>query len=221
MAYTRFKALILDHDDTTVDSSPAVHYPALMDTVAQLRPEYKISYHRFMDYCFELGFNDYCRKILGFSGEEMEFELKNWQKFSSGVIPSAYEGMARIIARQKEAGGVVCVVSHSHENYILRDWRTNFGCLPDAVYSWDMGEEWRKPSTKPLEDISKKFGIDFSDMIMVDDLKAGYDMARAAGVTFAAAGWGQPTEKVRAFMRSNCDHYFDTATELEEYLFNE
>ena len=53
---------------------------------------------------------------------------------------------------------------------------------------------------------------------MVDDLKPGYDMARAAGVDFAAAGWAYDVPEIEAFMRKNCDFYFKTVQEFGTFL---
>ena len=54
---------------------------------------------------------------------------------------------------------------------------------------------------------------------MVDDLKPGYDMAKAAGVPFAAAGWSNDIPQIETFMRANCGLYFKTVNELHKYLF--
>ena len=54
---------------------------------------------------------------------------------------------------------------------------------------------------------------------MLDDLKPGYDMARACGVNFAAAGWSNDVPQIESFMRANCDLYFKTVPELRAYLF--
>ena len=47
--------------------------------------------------------------------------------------------------------------------------------------------------------------LEKTDLLMLDDLKPGYDMARAAGVDFAAAGWAYDVPEIEAFMRKNCD----------------
>ena len=54
---------------------------------------------------------------------------------------------------------------------------------------------------------------------MIDDLKPGYDMARACGVPFAAAGWANDIPEIEVFMRRNCSLYFKKVSELEDYLF--
>ena len=65
----------------------------------------------------------------------------------------------------------------------------------------------------------KTFGFKPEEMLVVDDLKPGYDMARAAGVPFAAAGWANDIEEIEQFMRKNCGLYFKTVPELYRYLF--
>ena len=64
-----------------------------------------------------------------------------------------------------------------------------------------------------------KWGYQPGELLVVDDLKPGYDMAKAAGVPFAAAGWANDIEKIEAFMRKNCGLYFKTVGELRDYLF--
>ena len=56
------------------------------------------------------------------------------------------------------------------------------------------------------------------ELLMVDDLKPGYDMCRACGVPFAAAGWANDVPEIERFMRENCDFYFKTVKELDEFL---
>ena len=53
---------------------------------------------------------------------------------------------------------------------------------------------------------------------MVDDLKPGWQMARACGVPFAFAGWGSPVAAIHTFMRAGADHYFTRVEQLEELL---
>ena len=57
------------------------------------------------------------------------------------------------------------------------------------------------------------------EMLVVDDLKPGYDMARSVGVPFAAAGWAYDVKEIRTFLQENCPLYFDTPDALYRYLF--
>ena len=54
--------------------------------------------------------------------------------------------------------------------------------------------------------------------LMLDDLKPGYDMCRAAGVPFAAAGWANDIPEIEGYMRRNCDYYFKTVDAFGAFL---
>lgn len=128
--------------------------------------------------------------------------------------------MADIIRRQKAEGGLVCVVSHSFRENILRDY--DAGCpdaLPDSVYGWEMGDDRRKPSPWPLQDIMDRWDLQPEDLLVVDDLKPGFVMASSCGVDFACAGWSHTVPAVRTMMRDLCPMYLDTVDQLETYMF--
>lgn len=57
-------------------------------------------------------------------------------------------------------------------------------------------------------------------MLVLDDLKPGYDMAKTANVRFAAAGWSNDIPEIEAFMRQNCDLYFKTVETFGDYLLH-
>ena len=59
---------------------------------------------------------------------------------------------------------------------------------------------------------------DSSELFFFFYLKPGYDMARACGVDFAAAGWANDIPQIEDFMRRNCEHYFKTVAELTAFL---
>jgi phosphoglycolate phosphatase/pyrophosphatase PpaX len=56
-------------------------------------------------------------------------------------------------------------------------------------------------------------------MVVVDDLKPGYDMARDFGAAFVGAGWSNDIPERREFMRKNSDVYFTKVDELNSFLF--
>ena len=131
----------------------------------------------------------------------------------------AYPGIREMLEEQRARGGRICVISHSFTENILRDYRVNGLPEPDAVYGWEYPPEQRKPSPWPIRDIMEKFGCKPEEMLVVDDLKPGYDMARAVNVPFAAAGWANDIPEIETFMRKNCDRYFKTVAALGAFLF--
>jgi phosphoglycolate phosphatase-like HAD superfamily hydrolase len=216
----KYPCLVLDHDDTVVRSTPEIHFPAFKDTLSMLRPNINMSLDDFMLYCFEPGFNSLCFDILKFTDKEMDYQLSNWKKHVNTHIPAFYDGFTQIIRRQKEAGGIVCVVSHSYSENILRDYRVNCGIEPDLIFGWERGEDKRKPNPYPLQEIMRKFNLLPKELIMIDDLKPGYDMAKSCEVDFACAGWSNQIPYIAEFMQENCDHYFNEVQKLENFLFD-
>ena len=66
--------------------------------------------------------------------------------------------------------------------------------------------------------IERLTGLKPEELLMIDDLKPGYDMARSCGVDFAAVGWANDIPEIEAFMRGNCRYYCKTVEELDAFL---
>ena len=134
--------------------------------------------------------------------------------------PDSFPGMKDIILRYKEAGGIICVVSHSSISNITRDYQTHFGILPDDIFGWDLPEHQRKPNTYPLEQIMQKYHLKPSDLLVVDDLKPAWVMCKKAGVPIAFAAWSkQNAPAIVEEMSALCDYTFHSPMELERFLF--
>ncbi len=215
----RYRCLVLDHDDTAVNSTATVHYPAFLAYMAVHRPDLHISLEDYFRYNFEPGVIPFFRDICGLSEEEMADEERFWNEYVQDHIPKAYPGIRELILEQKRRGGSVCVVSHSYTQNILRDYRANGLPEPDRIFGWESPKEERKPSPYPLRCIMRDGGFRPEELLVVDDLKPGYDMAAAAGVPFAAAGWANDIPEIERFMRSNSGMYFRTVDELRRTLF--
>ena len=56
-------------------------------------------------------------------------------------------------------------------------------------------------------------------LLMVDDLKRGWEMARACGVPFAAAGWGVLCDAARRDLPARADWYLERVEQLEDLLY--
>ncbi|MCD8038254.1 MAG: HAD family phosphatase [Lachnospiraceae bacterium] len=214
-----YKCLILDHDDTVVNSTATIHYPAFLKALKIMRPGVTISLEDYFRENFH-GFMEYCTQKLGMTDEEMEQEVGIWREYVEEHVPRAYDGMREIIERQKADGGIVCVVSHSYDFNIKRDYEANRLPQPDMIFGWECLPENRKPSPYALERIAQRYGLKPEEMLVVDDLKPGYDMARAYGSAFAGAGWSNDVPEIREFMKKNSDFYFETVEELGMFLFS-
>ena len=157
-----------------------------------------------MKYNFDIGFLSMCLDVYHLNEEEMKTEVDIWRDYTNTHIPDFYDGIDEVVRRQKQDGGVFCVVSHSFSDMILRDYKYHGLPTPDMTFGWELEEKLRKPSPYPIEQIMKKYSLLPSEIAVIDDMKPGYDMAKAAGVDFYYAGWSETRmPKTEGFMREN------------------
>lgn len=218
----KYPCLILDHDDTVVQTERAIGYPYFRDYLAKIRPGTNLSFREYVHACHNTVFPDMCREKWHFTDEELKEEYTLWQTYCRTHIPPIFPGIDQVIRRQKAEGGLVCVVSLSSHSNITRDYEAHFSFQPDAIYDNDLPREHRKPLPWPLEDIMARYGLEPKDLLVVDDMKLGWTMAQQAGVQTAYAAWSkQDFPELMEEMRVICDYAFDTAEELERFLFEE
>ncbi len=216
----KYKCLVLDHDDTVVNSTATIHYPSFIAYLEEYMPERVGDYdlNIYLKKNFHPGVLSLFRDELGMNETELKHEEEYWKSFVHTRIPEAYPKMAQIIADFRARGGIIAVASHSFKQYIERDYAHNSLPMPDVIYGWDIPEEDRKPSPWCIHDLCRRYGLRPSQILVVDDLKPGFDMARAGGADFAAAGWAYDVDEIESFMRERCDYYLKTTDELAELL---
>ncbi len=217
----KYKCLVLDHDDTVVNSTATIHYPCFIEFLGIYYPELVKNYtlESYFVKNFHPGVSSLFLDEIGMTEEEFLAEQKYWENYVKGHVPSAYEGIGDIIRDFRNTGGIIAVDSHSMTSYIERDFKFNSLPSPDVIYGWDIPKEKRKPAPDTLFNLMERYSLSPREVLVVDDLKPGYDMARAAGVDFAAAGWAYDVEEIRAFMKKNCDFYLKSVSELRTLLF--
>ena len=216
----KYPCLVLDHDDTVVQSEKTLGYPYFCEILDEFRPGTKITLEEYVFGCHNLGFTEMCRDYWHFTEDELRKEYLGWKDYIRTHIPDPYDGIREIILRQKAEGGTICVVSHSGIENITRDYLTHFGITPDIIYGWDLPEHQRKPNPYPLLDIMERYHYKPEDLLVVDDLKLAHTMARAAGVEIAFAAWSKEDLPALAEeMEKLCDYTFRTPEELYQFLF--
>ncbi len=217
----KFPCLVLDHDETVVQTEQNMGYPFFCEILNEFRPGSFISLRDYVYDCYYIGFVDMCKNRFSFTAEELKTEHDAWKEYIRNHIPDPYPGIREIIQKQKELGGLICVVSHSETETILRDYKTHFGIVPDAIYGFDLPSEKRKPSTYPLLDIMEKFHLNPDDLLIVDDANLACQMAEPVGVKVAFPAWSKlEDESITREMTALCDYTFQTPKELEQFLFS-
>lgn len=214
----KYKCLVLDHDDTVVNSTATIHYPAFVAFMEKLRGGTDITLEDYFVYNFDPGVLPFFHDIVGLTDEEMIAEEAFWREYVRHHVPQAYPEMKKLLWDYKKAGGILCVTSHSFSDYIRRDYRENDLPEPDLIFGWEVPKPVRKPEPHSVFEIEKRFGLQPEELIVLDDLKPGYDMAKAAGVPFAAAGWAGEYPAIESFMRKNCDIYCKTVEEFRRLV---
>ena len=214
----KYRCLIFDHDDTVVNSTATIHFPCWVEYLQIYRPGMRQTLEDYFIKNFSPGFLEMARGEFGMSEEEIQGEVEFWKNYVSSHIPEAYPGIREIMLRHKAEGGIIAVISHSMRENILRDYAANGLPEPDIIYGWEQPEERRKPHPWPVEQVMRELGLKREELLMIDDLKPGYDMAAAAGIDFAAAGWANDIEEIENFMRSNSQYYFKKVEDLDTFL---
>ena len=218
----RYSALILDHDDTAVDSSASIHYPAHLEVMKSIRPAMDpVSLDGWFLKNFDPGIMEYFLDELGMSDEEVRQEYHIWRGYTKERIPAFYPGFLKAIRTYRSRGGRLAVVSHSEPDLILRDYRhggLENEFMPELVFGWDPNPEHRKPNPYPVFQILESFGVAPENALIIDDLKPGVEMGRRASVAVAAAGWGHHLEVIRSYMERECVVYLRDVTEFERFI---
>ena len=221
MAELSYKCLVLDHDDTTVKSTPDIHYPQWLETLKVLRPQTKMTLEEFMRLNCDIGFYRMRDEVMRFTEQEREIQDILWREYMKTHVASFYDGMAEIITDFHRAGGIVCVCTHNSADHILRDYEVRFKgeFKPDIIFDHDKYPGHLKPDPFALKEIMRIYDLSPHEMLMVDDMKPGYDMAKSAGVPFAGAGWSHIVPQIKNLMRENSDFYLETTEQLRDLLF--
>lgn len=217
----KYPCLVLDHDDTVVQSEATINYPYFCYILDQFRPGTKITLEEYMKGCFYPGFSQMCRKKYHFSEKELVDEYAGWMEFVRTHIPEPFPGIRDVIRKQKESGGLLCVVSHSSCENISRDYQKHFDLLPDEIYGWDYPEHQRKPNPYPLIQIMQKYRLKPDELLVIDDMKPAYEMCKAVNVPIGFAAWGRSGyAEIMKEMTQICDFTFQTTSQLYKFLFD-
>lgn len=214
----RYKCLIFDHDDTTVNSTATIHYPSFVEYAKLRKPEMMCSLEDYVRYNFHPGVMEFFTKICGLNEKQLKEEEAFWFNYAKNHTADAFPGIKEIMEYEKANGGIVAVVSHSYNENIMKDYHHNNLPDPDIIFGWEQPSEERKPSPVPIQKIMNRYGLEKEEILVIDDLKPGLDMARAAGVDFAAACWCFDIPENEDYMRNNADYLLKSVDDLRKIV---
>lgn len=88
----RYPCLVLDHDDTVVQSEKDVNFPFFQYILNEFRPGTSVTLEQYTAGCFHLGFAEMCRKWYSFTERELVEEYQGWQRYIRTHIPAPFSG---------------------------------------------------------------------------------------------------------------------------------
>ncbi|KAL7716067.1 Phosphoglycolate phosphatase [Entamoeba marina] len=211
----RFKCLLIDHDDTSVDSTVNIHRPCYVEFMDKYKPDHPlISLHQWFRYLWDIGLVGYYKNIVGLTEEERHFESEFWQDYvASHPPPNFFDGFLEMLQEFRRRGGIIGVVSFSDKENITRHYnlKTNSSFLPDEIFGLDKNNpEHCKPYAYPIHQIIEKYGFQPEDIVMVDDMKQGFEMANKVN--------GGSCRIKKKDMESICDKVCSSVEELRNYI---
>ncbi|MBB6481447.1 HAD family hydrolase [Spirochaeta isovalerica] len=220
----KYRCLIIDHDDTTVDSTPSIHYLAHQEQMKRIGRESETStLEEWFRVNFDPGFSVYIDSVLKLSEDEKKICYDIWREFTTVLTPPFFEGMLGLLRDFREKGGIIAVVSHSEPDIIRSHYENQEeipGFLPDRIIGWTGEPEKQKPYPWPVEDIMREFNLSRDEILVVDDLKPGITMALKAGVDSAGVGWSHNLPVIREAISKDSTYYLNSIEELRDLVFS-
>lgn len=220
----KYRCLIIDHDDTTVDSTPSIHYLAHQEQMKRIGRESQTStLEEWFKVNFDPGFSVYIDEVLKLTDKEKKICYEIWREFTTVLTPPFFKGMLPLLEEFRNNGGIVVVVSHSEPDIIRSHYEKQEelpGFIPDRIIGWTGDPEKQKPHPWPVEQIMNQFDLEKGEILVVDDLRPGITMANRAGVDSAGVGWSHNLQVIREGIIDQCTYFLDTVEDLRSLLFN-
>ena len=218
---SRFRCLVLDHDDTSVNSTKTVNYPQFQLALKHFRPGFTMSEEDYIHNCFHIGFYEMAEKVLHYTPEEIKEHLVMWRNYHKEHHPPFFDGIPELMQRFRAEGGHICVVSHSCLDVILSHYENAGVPAPDLIFGAELPPEQMKPNPWPLQQIMAQFSLQPQECLVVDDATMGGKMARALGVPFAGAGWYGMLPEIEEKIRAESDYFFSSVDEFSKFVFDD
>ena len=107
-----YPCLVLDHDDTVVNSTATVHYPCFAEYTAKFFPKAKrYTLEEYVLKNFDPGVYDFFHGEVGMTEEDMKHEQAYWHEYVQHHVPQVYDGMRDILWDYVHAGATTAKIS--------------------------------------------------------------------------------------------------------------
>lgn len=215
----KIKCLVLDHDDTVVNSTEAINYPAFKKSMELMRPGIPVvDQQQFMTLCSELGAEGMYKDHFGFNNHEYQKEVEIWRAYSQHIQAPFFPEMNDLIAEFKEQGGHVIVYSLAESDKINTDYEYHLGFKPDYIFGYDLPAPQRKPSTYAFEQLLDT-SLSPDEILYVDDAPIGIKAAKQKGIPTVGAAWGDLAPRIKQWLRQHTDYYCENIAQLHQLIF--
>jgi len=195
----KYKALLLDFDDTLVDSTKVIHYPIYVNCLKLMKPHLTpITYEEWMMITHEPGILPFLQSIYA-TKEEMDQQYAYWcEHAAKAPALDFFPGVIDLLQDFINAGGKISIISLGQKpmiEKILAEKAPNLKVYYINAFSKD--ETMRKPAPGPALEAMRIMEVKPEECLMVDDLSPGLEMAKAVGIKQALATWMNPAlEKI-------------------------
>lgn len=170
------KVFIFDFDDTIADSTPKIHYPAYKKfcEMIKIKPLTLEQYYR------EMFYHTYSEFIenMHLTKEQYDLEFSNWKQYTAKIKPKPFKGILSLLKKIQKNGHKLVICSQSNLEAI-ENFFNSVDIKPDLIIAGDRKHpERNKPYNYPIELIKKKYKVETSQMMVIDDMKPGLLMAK-------------------------------------------
>ncbi|ELP87272.1 hypothetical protein EIN_095090 [Entamoeba invadens IP1] len=220
---SRFKCLVIDHDDTSVDSTPKINYPCYLSFMREYAPSIPpASLTSFQNYLFDIGITKYYKDVARLPDHLIKYEAEYWQAYAdSHDPPDFFPGFLDVLKHFKQLGGLVVVVSYCDKNNIARAYTKAGSFLPDKIFGCDShNPKLSKPHKELLVSIMREFNLRENEIVVIDDMSDGFRMAdHFKGITKVGVTYGDGHEDIKDKMKGMCHFVATSVKELNDFIF--
>ncbi|ELP90417.1 hypothetical protein EIN_016360 [Entamoeba invadens IP1] len=215
----KYKCIVLDQDDTTVDSTPSVHYKSYQLFMSKYRKDSPIfTLEEWYKILWDVNTTQFFNDVLCLSNDEKKEIYQEWINCYTNSRIEMFPGILDFLKEYRSLGGIIIVCTHGQAT-VIKDFYekyTNGAFLPDDIYGFDPTHpELCKPYPYPIECVLQKYRLTKQDIVVVDDLSHGLLMAKNAGVDSIGALYGKGHQLVADRIKELSKTTVDSVAELK------